>query len=165
MNKLFLYPFSLEEIEDLCAKLGSDLNFCLHGGTAICTGRGEKIEKIATPDLDISLIKPLGFGISAKEAYTKFSQLPLDKKTVLNYTEQIKKHFDKKYLFNSLELAVINDYDDLLEIKAKLPDSMMSGSGPTFFVLSKNVPDSFDNSKFLVINSLRSISDGIKIIE
>ena len=82
-----------------------------------------------------------------------------------NYTEQIKKHFDKKYLFNSLELAVINDYDDLLEIKTKLPDSMMSGSGPTFFVLSKNVPDSFDNSKFLVINSLRSISDGIKIIE
>ena len=165
LNEMFSKPFSLTDIDFLCAKLGSDLNFCLHGGTAICTGRGEKIEKIATPDLDISLIKPLGFGISAKEAYTKFSQLPLDKKTVLNCTEQIKKHFDKKYLFNSLELAVINDYAELKEIKSKLPNSIMSGSGPTFFVLSDSIPDCFDKSKFQIIPHLHSICDGIKIVD
>ena len=68
LNKLFNFVLSSNEIQELCASLGSDLNFCLQGGTALCTGRGENIKKINTPDLDITLIKPSKFGISAKEA-------------------------------------------------------------------------------------------------
>lgn len=75
LNKLFNNPLSNEEIELLCASLGSDLNFCLHGGTALCTGRGEKTKRIPTKQQYVTLIKPLGFGISAKEAYTKFAQM------------------------------------------------------------------------------------------
>ncbi len=47
--------------------------------------------------------------------------------------------FDKSLLYNSLEKAVIDDYKELLEIKAKIPKSMMSGSGPTFFALEPKV--------------------------
>ena len=162
LNKLFDSVLGDKDIQKLCASLGSDLNFCLSGGTALCTGRGENIEKITTPDIDITLIKPLEFGISAKEAYTKFSFLPEQMKVNPDSTDKMMDGFDKKLLYNSLENAVINDYPDLLEIKKSLPDSIMSGSGPTFFILKPKSPVTFDKNKFILIEGLKSISDGIK---
>ncbi len=159
LNRLFKNPLTDEKIEELCASLGSDLNFCLNGGTAVCTGRGENTEKIKTPKLDVTLIKPTGFGISAKEAYTKFSTLK--DKSVPNNTEKIVKNFDKNLLHNSLEYAVINDYPELQEIKKALPNSMMSGSGPTFFVLQNTAGIDFDPERFIVIENLKTISDGV----
>lgn len=164
LNNLFSYPLSSEKLNEFCSSLGSDLNFCLNGGTALCTGRGENIIPIETPVLDISLIKPLGFGISAKEAYTKFSQMSPDMKLVPNNTEKMCKKFSSEFLYNSLEFAVINHYDELLEIKTKLPNSMMSGSGPTFFVLDKGVSCDFDTKRFFIIDGLKSISDGVRIV-
>ena len=43
LNKLLNYPLSLEELHNLASKLGSDLNFCLIGGTKLCTGKGDKL--------------------------------------------------------------------------------------------------------------------------
>lgn len=164
LNELFDRPLTKDSIENLCASLGSDLNFCLNGGTAICTGRGESTIKIATPDLDVTLVKPLGFGISAKEAYTKFAAMSDEEKAVPNNTEKMSESFDSSLLYNSLEKAVINDYPELLEIKKCVPDSMMSGSGPTFFMLKPISPVRFDKTRFLTIENLKSISDGVKII-
>lgn len=167
LNELFNYPLTNDEIEELCASLGSDLNFCLNGGTALCTSRGEETQKLPMPDLDITLIKPTGFGISAKKAYTKFSLLK--DKTTPNASEKMiellnKGEFDEKLLYNSLEIAVINDYEELKEIKASLPTSMMSGSGPTFFTLSSKVETKFDPSRFLTIESIKTIDYGVKVL-
>lgn len=162
LNELFNKPLTNEEIEELCASLGSDLNFCLNGGTAICTGRGENTRKISVPIQDVTLIKPLGFGISAKEAYTKFSQM--EDKSVPDNTEKMAKNFNESLLYNSLEKAVINDYKELQEIKNAIPNSMMSGSGPTFFALQKNCPYSFDKERFIVIENLKFVTDGVKTV-
>lgn len=164
LNKLFNFVLSNNEIQELCASLGSDLNFCLHGGTALCTGRGENIKKINTPDLDITLIKPSKFGISAKEAYTKFALLPDKIKNIPNNTDKMLHKFDKELLYNSLQNAVINDYEELKEIKKSLPYSLMSGSGPTFFILNSKSPVEFDKNRFIVIEGLKSVTDGIKVI-
>lgn len=164
MNELFDHPLSSNDIEELCASLGSDLNFCLHGGTAVCTGRGENTKKISTPDIDVTLIKPLGFGISAKEAYTKFALLSPEQKAVPGNTEKMIQKFDKTLLYNSLELAVIGDYPELQEIKSSIPDSRMSGSGPTFFVLTEKSPKLFDKKHFVTIEGLKSVEDGVKIV-
>ena len=162
LNELFNRPLSKDQIEELCASLGSDLNFCLNGGTAVCTGKGENTRKISTQKQDVTLIKPLGFGISAKEAYTKFSKM--EDKSVPNNTEKMAQNFNTALIYNSLEKAVINDYKELQEIKKLIPDSMMSGSGPTFFVLQKNSPCAFDKERFIVIENLSFIPDGVKII-
>jgi 4-diphosphocytidyl-2C-methyl-D-erythritol kinase len=45
------------ELQEIGAKLGSDVPFCIAGGTAIATGRGEKISPL--PDLD-HLVAVLG---------------------------------------------------------------------------------------------------------
>ena len=162
MNELFNNRLQQNDIEQICASLGSDLNFCLHGGTALCTGRGENIQRIPTQNEFVTLIKPLGFGISAKEAYTKFTKLTKQQNN--NYTEKMISAFSPDFLYNSLELAVINDYQELLEIKKAIPQALMSGSGPTFFVLERFCPVQFDSARFLTIEDLHFITDGIKIV-
>lgn len=162
LNKLFNKPLSNENIEDLCASIGSDLNFCLHGGRALCSGRGEHTEKLAATRCPVTLIKPLGFGISAKEAYSKFAQR--GKKNLTNYTEKLLTEFNPDFLYNSLEAPLLEDYPALREIKTKLKGSMMSGSGPTFFILRNSCPVDFDKDKFLVIENLHFIGDGIKSV-
>ena len=165
LNKLFDEMLSKEEIHELCAKLGSDLNFCLEGGCQLATSRGEILEKLATPDLKVSLIKPLSLGISAKEAYQKFSAL--EKKPNLNKTKKLKKalnKMDKKQIeaeiHNDLEVAIIDDYKELQEIKKLYTKSLMSGSGSTFFALEET---EFKNSEnFWVKSGLKTIDYGVK---
>ena len=165
LNKFFDEPLNENEINELCAKLGSDLNFCLKGGCCLCEGKGEKITPLKPVNLPICLIKPKTFGISAKEAYSKFAQMP-DKPKPVN-TQKLQKLiqqdlFDEKLLVNHLEMAVINDYPILKKIKIKT-NSMMSGSGPTMFCLSDSL-DTVFNDDILVIEGLNTITTGVEVV-
>lgn len=168
LNKLFDMPLNSVEIEQLCAELGSDLNFCLTGGTAYCSSRGEIVEKLLTPDLQISLIKPKNLTISAKEAYHKFSLL--NDKSHPNNTQKLMKlleqgDFDPSLIYNSLEKAIIKDYTQLQEIKTKLPHALMSGSGPTFFVLESQLKsNALCHTNFYKKENLKAISTGVETV-
>jgi len=118
LNEIFKRPLNLKQLHQLCSQLGSDLNVCLQGGRLLCKGRGEIIEPLNFEEFNVSLIKPKNLGISAKEAYTKYSQKI--KNNSINYN-------------NHLEWAIIDDYQELQKIKELYPDSMMSGSGSTYF--------------------------------
>ena len=72
--------------------------------------------------------------------------------------------FDKTLLYNSLEKAVINDYEELKFIKDKVKNSVMSGSGSVFFVLSDNVQYSFNKESYFVIENLETINSGVEEI-
>ena len=157
LNELTGKTLNKADIHTLCAKLGSDLNFCLEGGCKLATGRGEKLKNLPFHHFKLSLIKPKNFGISAKEAYTKFSQLK--NKPNLNITKRFIDG-ERSLLHNDLELAVINDYADLQKIKSAYPQSQMSGSGPTFFLINENAKLDGD---FLIIPNIEAISDGVKI--
>lgn len=165
LNEIFKKPLNDDKINELCAKLGSDLNFCLKGGCCLCEGRGEKITPLKPVNLPICLIKPKNFGISAKEAYSKFARMP-DKPKPVN-TQKLQKLiqqglFDEKLLVNHLEMAVIDDYPILKKIKTKT-NSMMSGSGPTMFCLSDTL-DTVFNDDILVIEGLKTIPHGIEVL-
>lgn len=165
LNKAFENPLNEKELNELCAKLGSDLNFCLKGGCCLCEGRGEIITQLNPVNLPITLIKPKTFGISAKEAYTKFAQLenkPKPQNTNLLQNLINKNNFDEKLMINHLEIAVINDYPILKEIKQKT-NAMMSGSGPTMFCLNEKINCEFDDD-ILVIENLQTIPTGVEII-
>ncbi len=164
LNKLFNL-LSKEELHELCATLGSDLNVCLEGGCLYATGRGEKIEPLPYRNYSVSLIKPLNLGISAKEGYTKFSQL--EKKPELDMTfkmiDSIKVNSDiRQFLHDDLEVAVFNDYQELQKIKSMFPKSIMSGSGPTYFVIGDIIPE-IDG--YWVKNGLQFIPSGVEEYE
>ena len=150
LNKLFNTPLTREELHDLCARLGSDLNFCLEGGRQRTTGRGEVLQTMPFKEFQVSLIKPLNLGISAKEAYTKFSR----KHSV---TDELRTEF-----LNDLEWALIDDYKELQIIKSQYPASIMSGSGSTYFGIGMEFEK---HDGFWVKNNLCAIPYGVKEIQ
>lgn len=151
LNKIFKEPLSKENLHEICAKLGSDLNFCLDGGRQLASGRGEILKPLEFEEFPVSLIKPVSIGISAKEAYTKFShKKSIDFKSAFGSRNEFK---------NDLEWAVIDDYEELKFIKTYYPKSVMSGSGPTYYIINGK----FKNHKgFKTFNNLKSIPYGIK---
>lgn len=167
LNKLFDNILSSHELHSLCAKLGSDLNFCLEGGCQLATSRGEILKKLELPiglqGFSLSLIKPKNLGISAKEAYTKFSQL--ENKPNLDMTTKLIEELNKTnikledFLYNDLETAVIGDYQELQKIKNIHPKSIMSGSGSTFFALVDNLEKLDDG--YWVKSGLKAITYGV----
>ena len=147
LNQIFK-TFDNTQLNELCAKLGSDLNVCLNGGCTLATSRGEITQKLPTIKSKVTLIKPKNLGISAKEAYTKYALKEF--KPQNNMTEKmleaIKNDKDiKPFLYNDLEYAVFNDYEELQTIKRIYPQAIMSGSGSTYFVL-ENLIASFATS-------------------
>ena len=168
LNELFDRALSRFELHELASRLGSDLNFCLEGGCALCTGRGEKIEKLPSAKFNLSLIKPKKLGISAKEAYQKFAVLPEEEKSNPDNTLKLKSllargEFDKSLIYNSLERAILPDYEVLNNIKLHKNGSMMSGSGPTFFVIDGEFSE-YDEKEFDVFNGLTSVDFGVRVV-
>ncbi len=151
LNKIFNNIMNDDELNDLCAKLGSDLNFCLNGGRAMTRGRGEIIEPKEFRQLNINLIKPIGLGISAKEAYTSFAQ-----KTSTDNNRHLRREF-----VNDLEWAIIDKYPELQEIRKKYPTSVMTGSGSTYFSTRETFKE---EDGYWIKNGLTTTPDGIKIV-
>ena len=169
LNMIFDNKLSKTELHKLCASLGSDLNVCLEGGCLLATSRGENVEKLPFVQMPVTLIKPKKLGIYAKEAYTKYASKEIKPK--YHYTEKMiealkKDNNIKPYLYNDLEYAVFDDYEELQFIKSNLPQSIMSGSGSTYFVLedlsclNTNVEQDFQNKNYQIIKDLHFIQNG-----
>jgi len=147
LNELSDKPYSRTELHSLCAKLGSDLNFCLEGGCKKTSSRGEILEDADYVERNISLIKPITLGISAKEAYTKFSAKA--------------KTPERNRYINDLEWAVIDDYEELQTIKNLYPQAIMTGSGSTYFAFDTEFAPL---EGYWIKNNLKTISDGIQVV-
>lgn len=164
LNELYERPFDKKELHRLCSMLGSDLNVCLEGGCLLATSRGEVIQKIDTKmNYPLTLIKPKNLGISAGDAYAKYAKKEF--KPQNNMTEKmlgaIKTSSDiREFLYNDLEYAVSDDYKELQIIKEKLPSSIMSGSGSTYFIL-EDIKNNPFNSDYQVIQELHFINYGV----
>lgn len=71
MNTLYGNALSLDELEELAAGIGSDVPFCVRGGTALAKGRGEVLTALtAMPECRIVICKP-DFSISTPELFKK----------------------------------------------------------------------------------------------
>lgn len=151
LNKIFKDILTRDELNYLCAGLGSDLNVCLNGGRILATGRGEVTEPLEFEEFNVNLIKPKALGISAKEAYTKFAELKNNSKAL-----KTRDNFE-----NDLEWAVIEDYPQLQFIKNKYPKSMMTGSGSTYFSLTEEFEQ---EDGYWIQNGLRTIPFGVRVL-
>lgn len=134
-------------LHDIAAKLGSDINFFLAGGAAICRGRGEKVEPIdCRLSATILLVNP-GFGISTKWAYESWAKAasgltakPVEVTVVARALADDDLEALSRSLYNSLEAPSIRKYPVLELLKATMREcgaagAMMSGSGATVFGL------------------------------
>ena len=154
LNQICKKPLTPVQLHDIAANLGSDVSFCLEGGTQMAASRGEVLSKIYTPELKIVVIKPKKIFISAKEAYEKYSKL--SKKPGSEGIEEMESaiyrdNLDKIpiLIHNHLENAVLPDYPQLQAIKDYLTkkgckNPLMSGSGPSVFGIYEDEIDLSD---------------------
>jgi len=151
LNELLSRPFPEDKLQELCASLGSDLNVCLTGGCLKTSGRGEVVKPAPYKKYNVRLIKPVSLGISAKEAYTKFSAKLAAQKEISNRSK----------FKNDLEWAVINDYEQLQYIKNKYPEAMMTGSGSTYFSLETDFVPEYG---YWINNALTTVPVGVSVV-
>ena len=72
LNALWGCGLSTPQLRDLAAELGSDMPFCIAGGTQLCFGRGDVLEPVApgqAPALGVLLIKHPDASVSTPWAY------------------------------------------------------------------------------------------------
>ncbi len=143
LNQLWQLSLSTEQLMELGAKLGSDVPFCISGGTMRAYGRGELLEALPVmPKAFVVLAKPF-VGVSTAWVYRNYR------------TELVKQHPDipamitclgqgdydgiASRLCNVLESVTIPAYPAVAQIKRLMTGygaaSLMSGSGPTVFGL------------------------------
>lgn len=69
LNRHYGSPLSIWALAELGAQIGSDIPFCVVGGTVLCEGRGERMRKLPDmPDCVIVVCKP-EFSISTPELF------------------------------------------------------------------------------------------------
>ena len=140
LNELFDYPLTDNELFELATKIGSDVAFFLVDGSAVATGRGERIKKIdcETDGYEVFLAVP-NFGISTAEVYKKFR---LTKGRSVNKMASTVEGGCKMKdiitrLHNDLENVVLRKFDLLKRIKERMIErfgcGLVSGSGSTVF--------------------------------
>jgi 4-diphosphocytidyl-2-C-methyl-D-erythritol kinase len=137
-------------LHQLAASLGSDINFFLARGAALCRGRGEQIEVVPCElSASVLLVNP-GFGISTKWAYENWrtavalgaglTASPPEVGRLLRALVKNDLAGVSRCLFNSLEAPSIRKFPVLGLIKDAMcgngaSGALMSGSGATVFGL------------------------------
>lgn len=146
LNRLWGLGLSVRELAELGAEIGSDVAFCVYGGTAVATGRGEVITPIdAAPPCWVVLARP-NVRISTKHTYESLDLARLHHPDVDAVVRAVEANDYKtmcKSLGNVFEELTITRVPKVGQIKDKMvhfgaDGVLMSGSGPTVFGLTRS---------------------------
>ncbi len=142
LNRFWKLGLPVDRLAEIGAALGSDVPFCVRGGTALGRGRGERLLPLPQLPRTCFLLVFPGIPILAEWAYTQLNMgltrrphaLSMDqlKSIVARYPEAA------RGFYNRLEDAVCPAYPQIAEISSRLLTSgaavaMMSGSGSGLF--------------------------------
>ncbi|MDQ0495974.1 4-(cytidine 5'-diphospho)-2-C-methyl-D-erythritol kinase [Paenibacillus brasilensis] len=144
LNKLWRLGISDAELRVLGAELGSDVPFCITGGTALASGRGELLKPLPNPPQCWVILAKPPINVSTAEVYGRVK------------ADQIAHHPSARQMENAIRNAsfteVCNALGNVLEdvtlklypevehlknsmIRLGADGVLMSGSGPTVFGL------------------------------
>jgi len=80
LNRHYGMPMTMQELADLSAEVGSDVPFCVLGGTVMVEGRGEFVRSLtAMPKCYIVICKP-EFPVSTPALYRKIDECEIEKR-------------------------------------------------------------------------------------
>ncbi|MFS0565439.1 4-(cytidine 5'-diphospho)-2-C-methyl-D-erythritol kinase [Brevibacillus invocatus] len=144
LNQLWRLQLSQDQLAELGAEIGSDVPFCVYGGTALAKGRGEQIVHLGTPAACWVILAKPPVGVSTADVY---GQLRVDEIVSHPPTGQMLKAIEEQNfslmcqsLGNVLENVTLDMQPQVRQIKDLMVASgadgvLMSGSGPTVFAL------------------------------
>ncbi|CAM3782373.1 4-(cytidine 5'-diphospho)-2-C-methyl-D-erythritol kinase [Cytobacillus oceanisediminis] len=164
LNKLWELGLSMDELAEIGSEIGSDVSFCVYGGTALAKGRGEVIKELpAPPTCWVILAKPF-IGVSTADVYRR---LDVNQVHHPNTGGMIEAIHNGSYagvchnLGNVLEDVTLQMHPEVAQIKDQMKrfgaDAvLMSGSGPTVFGLVHH-----DSRMHRIYNGLRGFCDQV----
>lgn len=147
LNKFYGNPLSLTELADLSAQVGSDVPFCVVGGTVMCEGRGELLRKLPDmPDCFFVVVKP-DFPVSTPALYRKLDEVAIAVHPDNGAMEQALNAGNLEQvstlIYNVFDPVVTADHPELDHIKSIFRENgaigcQMTGSGSATFAVVKD---------------------------
>ena len=159
LNALWGLGYTPAALESMAAELGSDMPFCVAGGTQLCFGRGELLEPVAptTEGLAVLLVKDPLVSVSTPWAYQRCKELKgknylegevafeqcRQKLREAPWLQQLRAGCPPP-LRNDLQVVVAPETQAVqtsLQLLQTLPNTLavaMSGSGPSCFALFRD---------------------------
>lgn len=145
LNELWELGLTVDRLAELGSKLGSDVPFCIRGGTMLAEGRGERLTRLpALPVCQVVLAK-LPVSVSTAWVYGNYRAAEavdhpdisgmihcLDRRDLTGVAQRMS---------NVLESVTVMAHPEIGELKKRMIEygcmaSLMSGSGPTVFGLT-----------------------------
>ena len=144
LNKHYDNPLSVWALAELGASVGSDIPFCVVGGTMMAEGRGERLRKLPDmPECIFVICKP-DFSASTPELYKKIDETVIGKRPnhaqmesallagdLLKISQNVHNVFDPIVTADHLELnyikSIFNSYGSI--------GQQMTGSGSAVFAI------------------------------
>ena len=162
LNRYWELQLSAAELQTLAAQLGSDVAFCLQGGTQLCFGRGERLEpiqRVAQPAVlliknpNVSVSTPWAYGLCKERLGSSYLNSEVDfegRRQALRQSPLVGwlqgEQPQLPPLRNDLQQVVAPVNDSVqkgLALLASAGDPLqvaMSGSGPSLFALYRDQP-------------------------
>jgi len=185
IDRLWNLGLTQGELRELSAQLGSDVPFCIGGGTVLAVGRGELLSPLpALENLALVICKPRKLGISTVWAYQTFRSQGLlaisshggnssQMLAAIASRDQSSHRQIARLLYNDLERVVLPAHPQIAQLKQNLAAQeclgvLMSGSGSTVFAVAQNLEsadriaasiDQDDTDVWVTTSSINGIQD------
>ncbi|MDV3129030.1 4-(cytidine 5'-diphospho)-2-C-methyl-D-erythritol kinase [Mycobacterium sp. 21AC1] len=160
MNTLWELGVPRRDLHALAARLGSDVPFALHGGTALGTGRGEELATVLARNMFHWVLAFAGRGLSTPKVFGELDRLRADtnrdERPRADDPEQVLAALASgnpaelaPLLDNELQPAALSLYPDLRRtlragVEAGALAGIVSGSGPTCAFLCASATSAVD---------------------
>ena len=164
MNRLYELNLTENDLQTIGARVGSDVPFCIIGGTCLAEGRGEILTRLAPiKNFSVVLAKPRG-EISTAWAYKNYDANPAKTHppTEKIIVQLANGDYDAafKNFSNVLEGVALEKIPAIADCKNKMlaagaKVALMSGSGPTVFALTdaahvKQIANSVESAQIFI---------------
>jgi 4-diphosphocytidyl-2-C-methyl-D-erythritol kinase len=167
MQYFFQSPVDLHMV---AAELGSDINFCLEGGTQIGANRGEKLHAVeSATTLHFVLLKPRNISISTPWIYKQYDlNAASAEERHLNYTQACQRALKtgnvreiSLTLHNAFEPVCFEHHKPVRELRDAMVNAgcltaVITGSGPTLFGLVESANDAEQVCRLLAKDPIRN---------
>lgn len=147
LRRLFSPELSRERLEEIGALTGSDVPYCVRGGTVLAEGRGERLTDLPNlPQCWLVVCKP-PCSVSTPELFglVRIKRMRFHPRTeeMLHALEQGDLEGVARRLYNVFEDVLPRRYSQVFEIKGRLLElgamaASMTGSGPSVFGLFRD---------------------------
>jgi 4-diphosphocytidyl-2-C-methyl-D-erythritol kinase len=168
LSRLWQLDLTTEQLCKLGEELGSDVPFCVTGGTALATGRGERLQPLPPPpQCWVIIVKPT-ISVSTSDVYGRLRVDEIDHhprtKHLLDAITRGDYHGMCDAMGNVLENVTLKMHPEVGGIKEMILKlgadcALMSGSGPTVFGLVQR-----ESKAVKIYNGLRGFCKEVYVV-